>query len=417
MQFRRSGQRDERRRKVLFEDGSAEGERAPTPTNKTTKSDAVAKAYAKAAVEETETRIADLIPTRPLGICVLFLLGLTAIAGVQALHTFVPDWSATLGDRAIAALDVTARGSLHSWLSSMFFGASAGLSLLVYIIRRHKMDDYRGRYRMWLWTAAGLVLLSINAVSGLDQCLDALVVSLAEKTLFEFVPGWSLVCFSFLGGICGLRILMDMWRSRGSSVALLAAGIGFIAVASLVVLRPIAINTMLGQMAAPLTLSLAQLTLALSLLVYARRVLLEARGLIEVKKKQPKEKKAKKSQPKEDKPKRKLFSWRSKPKDVSDSSSDEPEKVETKTANSTSNTASKRRLKIDPPHATGKTSPRTDENLSAKKSNETATASDESSGGEADKYGPAEGSPEWLELSKAQRRRIKKQRRRNAAAA
>ena len=193
MQFRRSGQRDQRRRKVFRDEASPEAENSPTPTNKTGKSDAIAKAYSKAAVEETETRVADLIPTRPLGVCVLFLLGLTAIAGVQALHTFVADWSPVLGDSAASTFDVAARGSLNGWLSSLLLGIAAVLSTLIYVIRRHKMDDYGGRYRMWLWTAAGLTLLSINTIAGLHRAFDGLVVFLAGKTLLEFVPGWSLL--------------------------------------------------------------------------------------------------------------------------------------------------------------------------------------------------------------------------------
>ena len=241
-------------------------------------------------MEETETRVADLIPTRPLGVCVLFLLGLTAIAGVQTLHTFVADWAMVIGDDAAATFDVTAQGSLQIWLSSMLFGAAAGFSLLVYVIRRHKMDDYRGRYRMWLWTAAGLVLLSINTVAGLHRAFDGLIVHLVGQTLFDFVPGWSILLCSFLGGIFGLRMLMDMWRSRGASAALIAAGGGYLAAALLIILRPLPVGTMLFDMVTALAFAVGHLMLTLSLLVYARRVLLEARGLIEIKKKRPKTK-------------------------------------------------------------------------------------------------------------------------------
>lgn len=401
MQFRRSGQRDERRRKVLLDDTSAEAEKAtPAPNNQAGKSDAIAKAYAKAAVEETETRVADLIPTRPLGVWVLFLLGLTAIAGVQALHTFVPNWSRVLGEEAAAAFDVTAPGSLNGWLSSLLFASAAVLSLLIYVIRRHKMDDYGGRYRMWLWTAMGMILLSVNAIAGLHRVADAVATHFAGRTLFQLVPGWSLMLFSFIGGIFVLRMLMDMWRSRGSSTAMIGAGLCYVGTALLIVLRPLPADTMLSNMSTALVLSLGHLLMSLSLLVYARRVLLEARGLIVVKKKQPKPKKEKKKK---------------EPKAVA--KSDDAEKDAAQSSQRQEKQSGKRKLKIDPAHTTSDQSTKQE---SPQKPAATISASDENSDeppGEADKHGPAEGSPDWLKLSKAQRRRIKKNRRRAATAA
>lgn len=391
MQFRRSGQRDQRRRKVLQGDPSAEADGAPVPTNtnKTGKSDAIAKAYAAAAVEETETRIADLIPTRPLGLCVLFLLGLTAIAAVQALYTYTSDWGEVLGGDAVAAFDLAQRGGLNAWLSSLLLGVAATVSALIYLIRRHKMDDYRGRYRLWLWAAAGLVLASINAVAGLHGAFDALVVHLAGRALLAHAAGWSLIGISLVGSVLGLRMLFDMWRSRGSSAAFLLAGMTYAGAAALVVLRPLPAGAMFTTMLTSLTLSVAHLMLALALLVYARRVLLEARGVLKVKKKVPKAK-----------PQAKQKS----------------EPSATRQGKKTSD----RKMKFDPPHRSGGDRPQRDEqpaNRGAPNSASTSSTAETAHQAEADKHGPAEGSPEWNRLSKSQRRRIKKLRRRKTAAA
>ncbi len=397
MQFRRSGQRDERRRKVLLDDSGAEGDRAPTPNNKAAKSDAIAKAYATAAVEETETRIADLIPTRPLGVVVLSLLGLTAIAAVQALYTFVPDWRAALGEEGIAPFDVAQRGSINSWLSAVLLAGSAAMSVLIYMIRRHKMDDYRGRYRMWLWAAAALVLASVNTVAGLHNALDAFVLQFAEKSLFTHLPGWSLVAVSFFGGIIGLRVLMDMWRSRGSSVALAAAGSIYAGAAALKILQPLSAQPMLATMVFALTLSLGHLALALALVVYGRRVLLEARGLLVVKKKQPKPKAAKPKETKRSTEQPKV----------------EPTEKENKAPTRQEKKASKRRVKIDPPHRKSAEPAKATAPAKAKAQEDFAPKSTKEA---EDEFGPTEGSPGWHKISKSERRRIKKLRRRKAAA-
>ena len=44
-------------------------------------------------------------------------------------------------------------------------GSSSLTALLVYVIRRHKMDDYRGRYRLWLWCAAALLIALAGCTS------------------------------------------------------------------------------------------------------------------------------------------------------------------------------------------------------------------------------------------------------------
>jgi len=403
MQFRRSGQRDQRRRKVFLEDVSADADKSATPANKTGKSDAVAKAYAQAAIEETETRVADLIPTRPLGVFVLFLLGLTAVAVVQALYTFLPDWRGALGPRGSAAFDLAGSGSVNGWLSAVLLGVSAMMSVLIYIIRRHKMDDYRGRYRMWLWAAAGLMLASVNAVAGLHHAFDAVLVRLSGLTLFANAAGWSLIGISFVSGVFGLWLLIDMWRSRGASAALLSAAAIYVGAAALLLRQPLVHDPMLATMVASLAFSLGHLTLALAFTVYARRVLLEARGLLKVEKKKPKKKRAAPDQ------------------DESDAKSDAKPKgrKEKKAGN--------RNVKIDPPHRQGggpskaDDAPANEENAkSAKASSQPKQAgrsSSDHSNGEADEHGPAEGSPEWRQLSKSQRRRLKKLRRRKAAAA
>ena len=396
MQFRRSGQRDERRRKVLLDDTSPEAESTPTPTNKTGKSDAIAKAYAKAAVEETETRVADLIPTRPLGVSILLLLGLTAIAAVQALYTFVPDWSGPLGPEGVAAFDLANSGSLNSWLSALLFAAGAAMSGLIYVIRRHKMDDYRGRYRMWLWASAAMMLASVNAVAGLHHAFDALVLHLSGRTLLTGVTGWAMLTISLIGGILGLRLLMDMWRSRGSSAALVSAAVSYGIGTWLIIFQPLPAGSMLATMMVTLAFSIGHLLLAFSTVVYARRVLLEARGLLKVKKKQAK----------------------AKPKTKAKAKKESQEPAQEKSTQRQEKNASGRKLKVDPPHRQASQPAKADKKQQAKEAdNKHSDSAVSSTPTEADELGPAEGSPEWNKLSKAQRRRVKKLRRRKAAAA
>ena len=63
--------------------------------------------------------------------------------------------------------------------------------LLIYSIRRHRIDDFRGRYRVWLAAAVACVVLSADSVAGLH---DALAQSLSHHT------GWTALRAAPSGG-------------------------------------------------------------------------------------------------------------------------------------------------------------------------------------------------------------------------
>ena len=140
---------------------------------------------------------------------------------------------------------------------------------------------------------------------------------------------------------------------------------------------------------------LVNLLLALAMVVYARRVLLEARGRLKVKRKQPKAKRQAKAKTK----------------------SERKQKTQAEPAARQEKTAGDRKVKIDPPRHQGGKRQKADKQPAAS----VAAPAAASSQGDvelapADEFGPAEGSDDWLELSKSARRRVKKLRRRKAAA-
>ena len=204
MEFRRSGTADERRRKMLVDESTAE--RMLSPVDRSAHEHRQEERRHRTGVRRgrarrNRKRVADLIPTRPLGVVVFALLGLCAVAAVELAYTFLPDWHALLASRGSEVLDVTSRGSLAAWLSSVLLGAAALSSLLVYAIRRHKMDDYRGRYRLWLWCAAALLVASVNAVAGLHEMFELAAVKLLGANCSRAgrhgrwrAAGWSCCC-------------------------------------------------------------------------------------------------------------------------------------------------------------------------------------------------------------------------------
>ena len=69
---------------------------------------------------------------------------LAAIAGLEAAYATIFHGSG-LSSEVTAALNLTARGSLAAWFSSVLLSMAAANAVLVYWLRSHKLDDYRGR--------------------------------------------------------------------------------------------------------------------------------------------------------------------------------------------------------------------------------------------------------------------------------
>jgi hypothetical protein len=193
----------------------------------------------------------------------------------------------TDGAAHLAALDAGQRGSLAAWYSSALLAAAAALAIVVFGIRAHRVDDYRGRYRVWLWTAAALVWLSLDAATGIHDSLGLGFTLLAGQPVFtaSLAAGCTLTWIAVYGlvlGTLGLRLAVEVWPSLVSFTALLVGGLLYVGAAML----------QLGMVAAPpsivpgtvesTVIMLAHLSLLSSIGLYARHVYLDATGRLKV---------------------------------------------------------------------------------------------------------------------------------------
>ncbi len=250
------------------------------------------RAYHEAVLSQRQPKVTDLLPVRPLWVFVFLLLGLSGIAGIEAIHVHV----ATLkldGAEHLAALDTRQRGSLDDWYASAMLAAAATLSLVVFGVRSHRVDDYRGHYRVWLWTAAALVWLSLDAATGIHDALgffgvavgraanhgdpQVVITSLAAGTTLTWIAVYTLV----FGGL-GLRLAFEVFASRLATMFLITAGLLYTTAALLQLQIITAPATLTAGLAESTIILLAHFSLLAAVGFNARHVLLDAGGRLKV---------------------------------------------------------------------------------------------------------------------------------------
>lgn len=179
--------------------------------------------YKADTVQQLPTLL-DLIPRAPWCLGLLLALGIVGLALVLTLHQQRPRlqswWHVSLD-----LLDATASHGLVAHLSCICLMLASAYCLLIYSIRRHRTDDYRGRYRLWLWLSAWSIIASFDCGTGLHR----LTADVIRQMVSMHVP--TALAASAAYWICGLALsrsmISEMWESRGTRGAIAAAVLAY----------------------------------------------------------------------------------------------------------------------------------------------------------------------------------------------
>ncbi len=269
---------------------------ADNPEAASTAAKGPVRAYHEAVLNQRQPKVTDLLPVRPLGIFALLFLGIAGIAGIEAIHVHVAALKLDGAAAQLASLDARQRGSLDDWFASALLAAAGTLSLVVFGIRSHRVDDYRGHYRIWLWTAAALVWLSLDAATGIHDAVgymgvavfrDGVAVgraanhgdpaSLAARATLTWIAVYTLI----FGGL-GLRLAFEVFSSRLATIFLFVAGLLYTTAALLQLHILTAPTTLTAGLAESTIILLAHFSLLSAIGFNARHVLLDARGRLKV---------------------------------------------------------------------------------------------------------------------------------------
>jgi hypothetical protein len=213
--------RHERRRRMLVDESLSSGDATEAPVRIADEggaSSATQAAYSTTVRQDCDRRLLDLLPHGRTSLALVVSTALLAVGALIAADIWRQSLAELLGATELAVLQLDAPGSGCQWLATTLLAGCAPLSWLLYSLRRHRVDDYSGRYRIWLWIALACLLGSMLEGSDLGSlaravCRRVCAAGGLEATLFANA------CGALLLGAVALRLLIEVRHSRGAVAA------------------------------------------------------------------------------------------------------------------------------------------------------------------------------------------------------
>jgi len=291
MGLRRIAAGDQRRRRVLIEESlslvgeetDADRERQPVARLAL----AEGTSYSDAASLEQQPPCVVVLAAHPFTLAVISLSAFALLVGLLAAYAQWALWPQGSLPAMLCALDLRQPGSLGGWVCSLLLVAAAYQGVQIYRLRRHKTDDYRGRYRVWAWIPLVLLAMAAGEATGVHRDAIRLAGALfAPQSGSLHAATWPLlaaVSWLVVAGRLGLEIRVSPWAT-----ALLAmATIGYAAGLAITQIPVQPISQMLIVLCSSAFLMASHLGVFVSVLVFGRHVYLDSQGLLPAREAKP----------------------------------------------------------------------------------------------------------------------------------
>jgi len=270
-----------RRRRVLNEEVLAAGStsRQPNLGNPEIQPGDTPR-YGAGADIENHPQITDFVPRRYRLIGLVVVLSLAAGIAAEMVVHFANSLSEMSQVISAEELKTIVAGRFMAWTSVALLLTTACYARLLYSLRRHRVDDVRGCYRVWRTAGWAAVAMSLDAVTNIHEPLARLF---GHFTGWQLLPGhvlWWLIPTGCVGGWLLLKVISDCAECRTALVAYGLALCCFAAgAAGTLGWSPVWLTEWPGivSRAPPLA---AHWLLLTGTLLYARYVVLDVQGLI-----------------------------------------------------------------------------------------------------------------------------------------
>lgn len=171
-------------------------------------------------------RLVQLIPVRPWSYIGLVLVSLAIPALLSSAHylVYVNGHLPWYGHPLALTLDASYARSLAAWFADKLWMLCLAATVLTFQLRRHKLDDYSGEYRLWFWLVLTCIIGSLEAATGVMGLFGAALNHWAVTTLGWSGPAVVKATVAVLVGLLGLRLCSEL-KSNPASVVFMLLGL------------------------------------------------------------------------------------------------------------------------------------------------------------------------------------------------
>ncbi len=218
----------ERRRRVLYSTHHADSLRSTAAGRREAERLREARrptaAYGSRVHRRLRGRWFSLVPVRrwTLGVAILGLLSL--VAALCLAHHAAVAWPSVAGAPEIARpLRLDRPDSFGRWVACVISAVSAGVCLLIYQLRRYRTDDFEGHYRMWRLVLLVMLMTSVNELVGLLSWGGAILDATLGRRVALSGEDWVRIAVTIGGAALALRLIAEVRRCRWSLASMAAA--------------------------------------------------------------------------------------------------------------------------------------------------------------------------------------------------
>lgn len=286
MGLRRIAAGDQRRRRVLIEESlnlsgaSTDSDRERPPMAWLAVAEGTS--YSDAALLGRQPPSVAVLAACPFTLTVTGLGALVLLVGLLAAYAQWALWPPQSLPATLFALDLQRPGSLAAWIASLLLSAAAFQGFQIYRLRRHKTDDYRGRYRVWAWFPLVLVVMAAGQATGFHRDVIRLFsLWLGPQTGFFHKAAWPMIAaVSWI--LVAARLTLEIRANRWATALLAMATVGYTAglVTAQISVQPI--SQLLVVLFSSAFLLTSHLGVFVSILLFGRQVYLDSQGLLPV---------------------------------------------------------------------------------------------------------------------------------------
>ncbi len=265
----------DRRRRLLSEDTAVS---AAAPVVRVSDAANRKQLYSDAARAARGRGLHALVPLRGWVLLLWGLCLLGGVGGLLGLHFLAERVEPMLGKGAVHSLRLDAPGALSAWLSAAMLAAATGLALFIYSLRRHRIDDYHGRYRCWLLVALACAVANLFEGTSLASLAKSLCDQGCAAAGVRAEVVWPAGIAGAVSGVL-LRLAIEVRRARGALATLLLSAVGFSGAVASHFGWPIERSALTLPLWERGSWLLGYALLLVSLLLYSRRVQFDVAGL------------------------------------------------------------------------------------------------------------------------------------------